>query len=399
MRRPWGLLFPAVDIRDWVMVEFLCLKYNTSQVSEPPIGALLIYGVQMNYKTWARLCSSTFSVSLVFAAIFWTTACVSSSKNEVAKASTPVQPVPDIAETQDPKKMTGDLRLNNVLKTAFSQVGTPYYYGGNSPQTGFDCSGFVKWVYGEYGIDLPRTSGSQLAAGTPVKRKDLKPGDLVFFGKKKRITHVGIYTGDNNYIHSPRRGKPVQENSVDSRARGEYYAGARRLLTDHNVTDIDYEVKTTWLSHAKDPAKAAKLIVAKAPKSAETAAQPAPKLASTQVAKADTTKSAAAPAAGAQIAPTESATAAALSDQVAENILANKTMAQSTLAATPAPPAVLTKPATQAKTKRHKVSSGDTLSQLAQKYGVTTSELAKANKLSKSKMANLQLGQLLIIPN
>jgi len=127
----------------------------------------------------------------------------------------------------------------SILKTAFSQVGRPYRFGGTSPQTGFDCSGFVGWVYGQSGIQLPRSSREMISQGQAVARPELVPGDLVFFGRKKSVTHVGIYTGNNRYIHSPRRGKSIQESSLDDRARGEYYFGARRLLSGLDPADID----------------------------------------------------------------------------------------------------------------------------------------------------------------
>jgi len=119
----------------------------------------------------------------------------------------------------------------SILETAFSQVGRPYRFGGTSPQTGFDCSGFVGWVYGQHGVRLPRSSREMIGLGQAVARPNLVPGDLVFFGRQKRVTHVGIYTGNNRFIHSPRRGQAVQESSLDDRAGGEYYLGARRLLS------------------------------------------------------------------------------------------------------------------------------------------------------------------------
>lgn len=142
--------------------------------------------------------------------------------------------------------------VNRVMGTAFSQVGNTYRRGGTKPETGFDCSGFVGWVYGQYNVRLPRSSGDMMAAlDNPVPRKDLRPGDLVFFGRKKRITHVGIYTGNNKYIHSPSSGKPVQESSLDDRGRGEYYAGARRVLNNEGVNAIDEALKSAWIAQTR----------------------------------------------------------------------------------------------------------------------------------------------------
>lgn len=136
--------------------------------------------------------------------------------------------------------------VHDILTRAFSQVGNLYRYGGTKPETGFDCSGFVSWVYEPYQIKLPRISRDMFSVGKHVDRKDLRPGDLVFFGRRKRITHVGIYTGDNLYIHSPSRGKKLRESSLDDRSRGEYYAGARRIINNEGVVTPDKSLKQAW---------------------------------------------------------------------------------------------------------------------------------------------------------
>ena len=84
-------------------------------------------------------------------------------------------------------------------------IGIPYVYGGSTP-SGFDCSGFVKYVYANFGINLPRVSYSQMNVGTPVTRDQLLPGDLVFF---RSGGHVGIYMGNNKYIHAPQTGRTI----------------------------------------------------------------------------------------------------------------------------------------------------------------------------------------------
>ncbi len=105
-------------------------------------------------------------------------------------------------------------------------LGVPYVYGGTSPQSGFDCSGFVQFVYAHFGIDLPHSSGAQSVFGRHVARAALRPGDLVFFDD---LGHVGIYVGNGLFIHAPHTGSTV---SIDSLA-GWYsatYDGARRIL-------------------------------------------------------------------------------------------------------------------------------------------------------------------------
>jgi cell wall-associated NlpC family hydrolase len=106
-----------------------------------------------------------------------------------------------------------------------------YVRGGNDPSTGFDCSGFVRYVFAHaVGMQLPNNSASQFLAGLKVKRADMKPGDLVFFRThgRRRISHVGIYISDGRFIHSPTTGKSVEISSLDSGYWAKRFAGAKR---------------------------------------------------------------------------------------------------------------------------------------------------------------------------
>lgn len=108
-----------------------------------------------------------------------------------------------------------------ALDAALSKVGSPYVYGAAGPNA-FDCSGLVQWSYRQAGIELPRTSGAQLASGTPVALDDLQPGDLVsFYGGG----HSGLYAGDGNIVHASTSGTPVQVAPISSMP----IAGARRF--------------------------------------------------------------------------------------------------------------------------------------------------------------------------
>jgi cell wall-associated NlpC family hydrolase len=104
---------------------------------------------------------------------------------------------------------------SNVLSRAVNVLGTPYRWGGSSPSKGFDCSGLVKYAFNDATFDLPRTSNAMASGhGEKVNRKDLKPGDLIFFNiKSRRVNHVAIYLGNDRFIHAPRRGKSV---SIDT---------------------------------------------------------------------------------------------------------------------------------------------------------------------------------------
>jgi cell wall-associated NlpC family hydrolase len=106
-----------------------------------------------------------------------------------------------------------------------------YVRGGRDPSTGFDCSGFVRYVFAHaVGMQLPNNSASQFLAGLKIKRADMKPGDLVFFHThgKRRISHVGIYISDGRFIHSPTTGKSVEISSLDSGYWAKRFAGAKR---------------------------------------------------------------------------------------------------------------------------------------------------------------------------
>ena len=94
-----------------------------------------------------------------------------------------------------------------VLEAAYSVIGTPYQYGGSSPETGFDCSGFTMWAWSHAGVYLPHSSASQYASLPHVAQSDLQAGDLVFFYSP--ISHVGIYVGGGRMIHSPHTGSVV----------------------------------------------------------------------------------------------------------------------------------------------------------------------------------------------
>ncbi len=103
-----------------------------------------------------------------------------------------------------------------VIEIATSLLGTPYHYGGITPATGFDCSGFVYYSHQQVGVTLPRTSVGQYQHTQPIGRKSLQPGDLVFFHSKRgRINHVGIYLGSGRFIHSPGKGKFISVTSLD----------------------------------------------------------------------------------------------------------------------------------------------------------------------------------------
>ena len=127
----------------------------------------------------------------------------------------------------------GKIRLREeIVRTAGRYIGVPYRWGGESPKTGFDCSGLTMVVYRLNGLDLPRSSRQQWKVGKRIDRGRLQKGDLVFFatGGGKRVSHVGIYTGRNKFLHAPGRGRRIRTSSLSSKYYSTRYVGARSYL-------------------------------------------------------------------------------------------------------------------------------------------------------------------------
>ena len=113
-----------------------------------------------------------------------------------------------------------------VVTFARRLLGVPYVYGGTSPSSGFDCSGFTRFVYAHFGIPLPHYSGAQFDMGRRVSRDGLRPGDLLFFDG---LGHVGMYVGEGRFIHAPHSGTRVSIDTLSGWYSGRF-DGARRLL-------------------------------------------------------------------------------------------------------------------------------------------------------------------------
>jgi cell wall-associated NlpC family hydrolase len=119
----------------------------------------------------------------------------------------------------------------DLASTALDLIGIRYKWGGNTPETGLDCSGLVRYVFQHVtGVTLPRTAKDISRLGTEVAVTDLQPGDLVFFNTRRfAFSHVGIYLGDNQFIHAPRRGREVEVATLDSGFWKRRFDGARRM--------------------------------------------------------------------------------------------------------------------------------------------------------------------------
>jgi len=141
---------------------------------------------------------------------------------------------PDVpAASQWPQVSPADpARANAVTLRALSLVGTPYRYGGNTPESGFDCSGLVNYVYRDMlDLRLPRSS-RELAQvqGPRLDRGRLASGDLVFFGSGREVSHVGIYVGEGRFVHAPSSGGTVRLDRLDGPYWRDHYSGAKRVL-------------------------------------------------------------------------------------------------------------------------------------------------------------------------
>ncbi len=128
----------------------------------------------------------------------------------------------------------------DIVLRAMSFLGLPYKRGGDSFETGFDCSGFVKALYEQsLGKILPRSAAQQAAQTTKIDNLDLQPGDLVFFNTMRRaFSHVGIYIGDGNFIHSPKPGAEVRIENIHTSYWNKRFNGARRVESDATQSQL-----------------------------------------------------------------------------------------------------------------------------------------------------------------
>lgn len=127
--------------------------------------------------------------------------------------------------------------IRSLVDRSLNFLGVPYRFGGTSPLTGFDCSGFVGKVFGDaLGFGMPRTAAEMAQMGEQVNRAELKPGDLVFFNTMRRaFSHVGIYLGNNQFVHAPSAGGVVRVEDMRINYWAARYDGARRVLPSSQI--------------------------------------------------------------------------------------------------------------------------------------------------------------------
>ena len=132
-------------------------------------------------------------------------------------------------------------KAGDVVVGALNMIGVRYRWGGTSPDSGLDCSGFVRYVFQDtLGMALPRRAEEMSRVGEKVRMADLKPGDLVFFNTMRRtFSHVGIYIGGNKFVHSPSTGSTIRVDDLDDGYWEKRFTGARRIETQFQTKDDD----------------------------------------------------------------------------------------------------------------------------------------------------------------
>jgi cell wall-associated NlpC family hydrolase len=138
-------------------------------------------------------------------------------------------------------------KAGDVVVGALNMIGVRYRWGGNSPDSGLDCSGFVRYVFQDtLGMALPRRAEEISRVGEKVRMSELKPGDLVFFNTMRRtFSHVGIYIGDNKFVHSPSTGSTIRVDDMDDGYWEKRFTGARRIETSYEGDDLRKRVTAT----------------------------------------------------------------------------------------------------------------------------------------------------------
>ncbi|MDZ4673186.1 MAG: C40 family peptidase [Gemmatimonadota bacterium] len=137
------------------------------------------------------------------------------------------------------EKLTATPSRDSVVQVARSQLGLRYRLGAVAPGMAFDCSGLVKWVMGLFEIEMPRTAALQARTGIELPKDParLLPGDLLYFGKGKRVTHIGIYVGDGRYVHAANRRTGIVESELPT-SSSTWWHGARRVIATP-MDDLD----------------------------------------------------------------------------------------------------------------------------------------------------------------
>jgi cell wall-associated NlpC family hydrolase len=173
---------------------------------------------------------SVFSALSALVLLGLLSACATTQPTKKSYESSQTHRLED-AETGDARPLSQ--MSNEVIIRAISLVGTPYRYGGTQPHTGFDCSGLIGFVFNEAaGLKLPRTTRELIdIEAKAVDREDLQAGDLVYFNSRGgRVSHIGIYVGEDRFVHAPSTGGVVRIDKINTPYWTKFYVGAKRIL-------------------------------------------------------------------------------------------------------------------------------------------------------------------------
>ena len=181
-----------------------------------------------------RSCSRpVLRASMLALLSLWLVACTS-----MPAPTTPVATIPGSAPMVVPRTRPADIPIpapefslgSEIVLRAIALLGTPYQFGGNGPDA-FDCSGLVRYVHHELGIDVPRTAAEQYRAALAVNLEQLEPGDLLFFRTQgDGVSHVAIYAGSNRFVHAPQTGRVIELRALDDSYFRPRLVGAGRLF-------------------------------------------------------------------------------------------------------------------------------------------------------------------------
>lgn len=176
-----------------------------------------------------RLYSYRYCIYMILA--FSSASCAAAPVTAPPNTSSIIEHSAPTAETEELVSQDWPERTREVLMNALSLTGIRYKYGGNSPETGFDCSGFVRYVYQQAtNLSLPHSARAISQLGETIPKHELKPGDLVFFNTlKSAFSHVGIYIGNNRFIHSPSSGGGVRVEDMKAAYWEKRFNGAQRI--------------------------------------------------------------------------------------------------------------------------------------------------------------------------
>lgn len=218
----------------------------------------------MYHRTTRKFCERVLAIAFTTAMIAGSSSALAELANPVLAAGsanafgTPIEaPAADAAGSSASKSTQSFLsgvasKAGTVVVGALNMIGVRYQWGGNSPDSGLDCSGFVRYVFRDtLGMTLPRRAEEMSQMGEKVKLTDLKPGDLVFFNTMRRtFSHVGIYIGDNKFVHSPSTGSKIRVDELDDSYWEKHFTGARRV--DASFTGGDLKASVSHLTAGPD---------------------------------------------------------------------------------------------------------------------------------------------------